>query len=192
MAESKQKQKSLSELKAEKKAEVLGKDKKSSRSKGVILGVLLAAFLMVAGVWLVNPGGISSGDGQNAPAVTSTASKTEVKLDAAQFADGKARHFAYKSPEGIEVRYFVLKSSDGVIRAAFDACDVCWRANKGYVQEGDVMICTNCGRRFASIRVNEVKGGCNPAPLARQVVDGKVVIKVADILEGRRFFDFGS
>ena len=192
MTKNKQEQKSLSELKADKKAEVLGKDKKSSKSKGLILGVLLAAFLMAAGVWLVNPGGISSGDGQNAPAVTSTASKTEVRLDAAQFADGKARHFAYKSPEGIEVRYFVLKSSDGVIRAAFDACDVCWRANKGYIQEGDVMICTNCGRRFASIRVNEVKGGCNPAPLARQVVDGKVVIKVADILEGRRFFDFGS
>jgi uncharacterized membrane protein len=192
MAKKTQKQKSLSELKAEKKAEVLGRDKKSSKSMGAIMGVVVVAVVMAAGVWLVNPGGILNGGGQDAQTVASTSAKTEVSLDAAQFADGKVRHFAYMSPEGIKVRYFVLKSSDGVIRAAFDACDVCWRANKGYSQDGDVMICNNCGRRFASVRVNEVKGGCNPAPLVRNVADGKVIIKVADILEGRRFFNFGS
>lgn len=192
MTKREQKQKSLGELKAEKKAEVLGKEKESSRSKGVILGLVAVALLMAVGVWLINPSGMTSGGGQEAQAVETSATKTEVSLDAAQFADGKARHFAYQSPEGVEVRYFVLKSSDGVIRAAFDACDVCWRANKGYTQDGDVMICNNCGRRFASVKVNEVKGGCNPAPLNRQLVGGKVVIKVADILEGGRFFDFRS
>lgn len=192
MAKNKQNQKSLSELQAEKKAEVLGNRKKTSQSKGVILGVLVAVLLMAAGALVMNPGGVLDGGGRVAQAVASPSSKTEISLDAAQFADGKARHYAHKSPEGIEVRYFVLKSSDGIIRAAFDACDVCWRANKGYTQDGDVMICNNCGRRFASVKVNEVKGGCNPAPLQRQMVDGKVLIKVADILEGRRFFDFRS
>lgn len=192
MAKNKQKQKSMSELKAEKKAAVLGKDKKSSKSMGAIMGVAVAAVLVAAGVWLFNPAGINDGGGEEARAVAPSASASEVSLDAAQFDDGKARHFAYMAPEGIQVRYFVLKSSDGVIRAAFDACDVCWRANKGYTQDGDVMICNNCGRRFASVKVNEVKGGCNPAPLVRNVVDGKVIIKVADILEGRRFFDFRS
>jgi uncharacterized membrane protein len=186
------KQKSMSELRAEKKAEVLGAEPKASKTKGVMLGALVVGLLVAAGVWLVYSSGIPGGQGPVAQAVTSPASQTEVSLDEARFADGKARHFALKSPEGIEVRYFVLKSSDGVIRAAFDACDVCWRANKGYTQDGDMMICNNCGRRFASVKVNEVKGGCNPAPLSRQVVDGKVVIKVADILEGRRFFDFRS
>lgn len=192
MAKNKQKQKSLSELKAEKKAAVLGKDKKSSKSMGAIMGVAVAAVLMAAGVWLFNPAGINDDGGKGAQAKTPSISNKEVSLDAAQFDDGKARHFAYMTPEGIQVRYFVLKSSDGVIRAAFDACDVCWRANKGYTQDGDVMICNNCGRRFASVKVNEVKGGCNPAPLMRNVVDGKVIIKVADIVEGRRFFDFRS
>lgn len=192
MAKKVQKQKSLSELKAEKKAAVLGKDKKPSKSMGAILGVVVAAVLMVAGIWLFNPWGINHGGGKGAQAVTASASTTEVSLDAAQFADGKARHYAYMSPEGVQVRYFVLKSSDGVIRAAFDACDVCWRSNKGYTQDGDVMVCNNCGRRFASVKVNEVKGGCNPAPLMRNIVDGKVIIKVADIMEGRRFFDFRS
>ena len=53
------------------------------------------------------------------------------------------------------------------------------------------MVCRNCGRKFASNRVNEVKGGCNPSPLTRTVKGGKVVIKVSDIVsEGRRYFDF--
>jgi uncharacterized membrane protein len=84
----------------------------------------------------------------------------------------------------------VVKSADGVLRAAFDACDVCWPAGKGYAQDGDFMICRNCGLRFHSTKVNEVKGGCNPAPLERRIENGKLIIRVSDILEGKSYFDF--
>jgi uncharacterized membrane protein len=77
-----------------------------------------------------------------------------------------------------------------VIRAAYDACDVCWPAGKGYYQDGDDMVCRNCGRRFASVLLNEVQGGCNPAPLTRHVDNGQVVIRIEDILAGKRYFDF--
>ena len=108
------------------------------------------------------------------------------------FEDGRARYFKYDSPDGLSIRYFILKSSDGIIRAAFDACDVCWRERKGYHQEGDVMVCNNCGQRFPSVKVNEIKGGCNPSPLNRKLVGNKVIIKVADILEGGNlYFNFG-
>jgi len=106
------------------------------------------------------------------------------------FEDGKAHFFEHKTEKGITIKYFILKSSDGLIRAAFDACDVCWPEGKGYFQKGDFMVCRNCGQRFASIRVNEVKGGCNPAPLAREIQEGNVVIKVGDLLEGSRYFNF--
>ena len=79
-----------------------------------------------------------------------------------------------------------------MIRAAFDACDVCWREGKGYEQKGDFMICRNCGRRFASVRINEVQGGCNPAPLARAIRGDSVVLQVKDILEGGKYFAFGK
>jgi len=115
---------------------------------------------------------------------------TEVTYPISQFSDGKARHFVYQTEEGHEIRYFILKSADGVIRAAFDACDVCWPANKGYFQDGDMMVCRNCGRRFASMRVNEVKGGCNPAPLERSVVGHRLVFKIQDILQGKKYFNF--
>jgi uncharacterized membrane protein len=116
---------------------------------------------------------------------------TQISYPVTQFADGFARHFDYQVDDHT-MRYFVLKSSDGVIRAAFDACDVCWPAGKGYYQEGDHMVCRNCGRRFASVLVNEVQGGCNPAPLQRTIEDDQLVIKRADLLEGRRYFDFAN
>lgn len=122
---------------------------------------------------------------------TSENNATQVSLPASLFEDGKARHFQHVAG-GFNIKYFVLKSSDGIIRAAFDACDVCWPAGKGYYQEGDYMVCRNCGRKFASVLVNEVKGGCNPAPLNRKVENGKVVIEINDILDGRQYFDFSG
>jgi len=114
----------------------------------------------------------------------------EVAYPVKTFQNGKAQFYQYKTGDGVTIKYFIVKSSDGVIRAAFDACDVCWPEGKGYFQKDDYMVCRNCGRRFASVRVNEVTGGCNPGALKREVVGDKLVIKVKDILEGRRYFNF--
>lgn len=115
--------------------------------------------------------------------------QTTVTYNAKDFNDGIAKHYHYDN-NGQKIRYFILKSSDGVIRAAFDACDVCWPSGKGYYQDKDEMVCRNCNRRFSSIRINEVQGGCNPAPLNREVKEDTLIIKIKDILEGKRYFDF--
>jgi uncharacterized membrane protein len=111
--------------------------------------------------------------------------KIEIPLNKVD--DGKAHYFKFEH-DGTTVNFFVVQSNDGVIRAAFDACDVCFPAKKGYTQDGDFMICNNCGRRFHSSRINVVEGGCNPAPLSRQVVGDKLVIKTSDIIPGARYF----
>jgi hypothetical protein len=46
---------------------------------------------------------------------------TQITYPEKTFANGKARFFSYKSDAGVTIRYFIMKSSDGVIRAAFDA-----------------------------------------------------------------------
>jgi len=102
--------------------------------------------------------------------------------------DGKAHFYKYSSQTGKTVKFFVLKSRDGIFRAAFDACDVCFEAKKGYRQEGDYMVCNNCGMKFSSTRINEEKGGCNPAPLERHIEDGYLAIKKSDIEKGARYF----
>ncbi|MDM8525652.1 DUF2318 domain-containing protein [Desulfococcaceae bacterium HSG8] len=104
------------------------------------------------------------------------------------FSDGKARYFVYKSPQDQKFRFFIVKSADGLVRAAFDACDVCFPGKKGYVQQGDQMVCVKCGLKFRTDRINEVKGGCNPAPLNRAVSDGYVVITEQDVLSGLKYF----
>ncbi|WP_018124987.1 DUF2318 domain-containing protein [Desulfovibrio oxyclinae] len=110
-----------------------------------------------------------------------------ITIDVETVSDGKAHHFTYDAA-GKTIRFFVIKSRDGVIRAALDACDVCWREGKGYSQNGEWMVCDNCGQRFHSARINEARGGCNPAPLERNVEDGKVMIPESDLFAGRRYF----
>lgn len=105
----------------------------------------------------------------------------QISISLDKISDGQAHYFTTPSEKGVDVKFFVVKSHDGIIRAAIDACDVCYRAGKGYVQEGNVMVCSNCGMRFATDRINEVKGGCNPAPLTRTIESGNLVISMADI-----------
>ena len=171
---------------AAKKAAVLGTEKKSRMP---LLVAAVGVVIIAAATFFY-----LSESGSNQIAVASGSAETtstSVSFPVSLFDDGKARHFEHVDGN-ITIRYFILKSSHGVIRAAFDACDVCWPAGKGYYQDGDVMVCRNCSRRFASVLVNEVKGGCNPAPLNRTVQNGKLVITVKDIQQGRQYFNFGG
>ena len=170
-----------------KKDVVLGNEKKGHLP--LIVAIVCSALIVGAGIYFV-----SYNRSETAPVAASYSSQnavSQVSLPATLFEDGKARHFQHVAGE-FNIKFFVLKSSDGIIRAAFDACDVCWPAGKGYYQEGDYMVCRNCGRKFASVLVNEVKGGCNPAPLNRRVENGKVIIEVKDILDGRQYFNFSG
>lgn len=170
-----------------KKAAVLGTGKKS---KAPLIITLLTAVILAGGAVYFLGGEKEAGPVAATAAVTQN-SATEFVYNASDFADGKARYYSYKSPQGLDIRYFLLKSSDGVIRAAFDSCDTCWSAGKGYRQEGDFMVCNNCGLRFASVKINEIKGGCNPAPLSRTAKGDKIIVKVKDIIEqGSFYFNF--
>ena len=101
--------------------------------------------------------------------------------------DGKA-HFYSIDADGKEVRFFVLKSSDGVMRAALDACDICYKAGKGYSQDGEYMVCDNCGLKFHSNKINDVKGGCNPVPVNRVERDGQVVLSLNELKSNASYF----
>ena len=171
---------SVKEKQAAKKAAVLEAGKKEKKPLTFVLVPICVVLVILAGITFYKPGKSSQG----------VALADQIVHPVNLFEDGRARHFQLDTKDGLSIKYFVLKSSDNVIRAAFDACDVCWSSGKGYAQDGDYMICRNCGKRFASVKVNEVKGGCNPAPLERQVVGDNLVIQVKDILKGSQYFDF--
>jgi uncharacterized membrane protein len=127
----------------------------------------------------------SPAESAKAAGVTETADVVRIPLKALD--SGKALFLSLES-EGRQLYYFALKSPDGAYRAALDACDVCYRTNRGYRQEGDQMVCNNCGQKFACDKIGEVKGGCNPHPLAHKEEAGVMVIRKADIVAGKDYF----
>ncbi len=98
----------------------------------------------------------------------------------------QARWYEYKS-ENTHIKYFAVKASDGSIKTAFDACDVCFRSKNGYSQDGDFMVCNNCGNRYPISGLgteNKAGGGCWPGYLPSKVEGENLMIKQSDLEKG--------
>lgn len=86
---------------------------------------------------------------------------------------------------GTKLEVLAVKAPDGSIRTAFNTCQVCYSSGRGYyVQEGDVLVCQNCGNRFKMNEVEVTKGGCNPVPISSEykVVDEENITIPKDYL----------
>ena len=161
-----------------------------NRSKGMIIGGVVAGILVVA--FAAVSAGMLDGLFKKSPAETAKAAGVVETADAVRIPlkaldSGKALFLSMES-EGRQYYYFALKSRDGAYRAALDACDVCFKSNRGYRQEGDLMVCNNCGQTFPSNRIAEIKGGCNPHPLARGIEGNYLVIRKAEIVARKDYF----
>lgn len=160
-----------------------------SKTKPILIFVLLAFAGAVAYFTL------GSANDQSVTRATPTQSQPAggqaagaIKTSLSDLNDGKAKFFDYKTANGTVVRYFVVKSSDGVYHAALDACDVCFHAKRGYHQEGADMVCNNCGKHFPTLQVNEVKGGCNPIGLTRAIEGDQLIVKASELEQGGSYF----
>jgi uncharacterized membrane protein len=156
----------------------------SNKNAVKLLAIVALALVAVAAYVVAGAGG------ERATAVTGNgpaAAGEGVSIPLSELS-AKARFYEYKTEKGKTVRFFAMKSSDGVYRAALDACDVCFAAKKGYRQEGDDMVCNNCGNHFHSAQVNEVKGGCNPVGLTRKVAGERLNIDAKELEAGAGYF----
>lgn len=99
----------------------------------------------------------------------------------------KATFYNYDS-QGVTIRFFAVLDPSGTVHVAFDACDVCYEAKKGYIQSGDVMRCINCGQEFSinGIGLDNRGGGCWPSFLPIVIDGDNVIIKITD-LETKRY-----
>jgi len=170
---------SQSDARDRKKAQFSEEPKKKSKTTPVLIVVVLA--LAAVGAYLVFSASRDNPAGTPIASSASPASDSrDIKIALADL-NGTAKFFDYKTVDNKPMRFFVIKSSDGVYRAALDACDTCYHAKKGYHQEGDDMICNNCGLHFHSAKINEVHGGCNPVALPRNVEGNQLVIKANEL-----------
>jgi uncharacterized membrane protein len=68
--------------------------------------------------------------------------------------------------EGTRLEALAVRAPDGTIRTAFNTCQVCYASGRGfYKQQGNVLVCQNCGNRFPMSQVEVRSGGCNPVPI---------------------------
>ena len=154
----------------QKKARVLAGETKGPKTGIIIAGALA---LVVAG-WLVysNTSRAKSMDrpmqGQTAREgnkhqqyTAATAENGEVKVQLSALTGSTASYFVYNA-NGKDIKFFMLRASDGTVRLALDACTACNHAKLGYRQNGEAMVCNNCGMSFKSTDVGHVSGGCSP------------------------------
>jgi len=107
----------------------------------------------------------------------------EIKLKASIFNDNQTRFYNVKMTDAKIIYFFVVKDKNGIYRAAANACAVCFKTYKGFHQEGNEIVCNNCGNRYPIEKIATEKGGCNPGPISPnlEVKDGKIIIKQADL-----------
>jgi uncharacterized membrane protein len=121
---------------------------------------------------------------------SSIATGQEVRIPVFDINDGDF-HYYSQEVDGVDVKFFMVTDKRGDVHSAFDACDVCYDARKGYVQDGDKAKCINCGQRFSIEELgtkNSAGGGCWPGYLEHEVVKGNVLIQLSDLRSGMYYF----
>ena len=177
----------MEKIKCQNQQKTLGKKLINNYKKSIIIGIALISILAMTGC-----SSSSRGNSANTSDEASTSSNSSKSSDSSSSnkeskseetsttksdivpgieinkADisATAKFYSYEA-DGIKMEVLALKAKDGTIRTAFNTCQVCYASGKGYyVQEGDQLVCQNCGNRFASNMVGKTKGGCNPVPIS--------------------------
>lgn len=142
------------------------KGKSTKKNPNLILGVVAVIVISIAAFTFFNSkNNEESLAKQTKPtAISATNENGELVINKADITE-TASFYAYdKLDTYMEV--LAVKASDGTIRTAFNTCQVCYASGRGYyVQEGNVLICQNCGNRFKMDEVEVARGGCNPVPI---------------------------
>ncbi len=97
--------------------------------------------------------------------------------------DGQAHFYNTRSANGQIIYFFVIRDSQGIYRAAANACQVCFGERKGFRQEGNLIVCNNCGNQYPIEKIATEKGGCNPGPISPnlETQGDNVLIRQADL-----------
>lgn len=114
----------------------------------------------------------------------------EVRIDASIFNDNIARFYNVEISGGKTIYFFIVKDKNGVLRAAANECQICYTAKTGFRQEGNEMVCNNCGNRYPIEKIATEKGGCNPAPIDPnlKIIEGEIIIEQEKLEEVSVFF----
>jgi len=151
------------------------------RKKVFVAGAVIAVLILGIIIVKLSTGGLSS---------TATPSGDLIILKSE--ISETARFYPYKAGK-TNMEVIAVKASDGTVRTAFNTCQVCFDSGRGYYkQQGDELICQNCGNRFKLDQIEKIKGGCNPVPITKENKsedESKIVISQAFMEESKGLFE---
>ncbi len=120
-------------------------------------------------------------------AVPVKAARGTIRIPVAGVADGKAHFFSYEG-QAKTILFFAIRAADGSIRTAFDACVACNHAKLGYREEGELVVCNNCGMGFKPTDIGIMTGGCSPIAVEKSLDGQMIVLKTKDLETGAMYF----
>ncbi len=163
--------------------------KKNNMNKLIIIALSAIALLAVAFSIKV-PGSSSDNSSKKDDLRTEKVIDGDIVIPVSEISE--TAKFYPAEIDGIELEALAVKAPDGSIRTAFNTCQVCYSSGRGYyVQEGDVLVCQNCGNRFAMDDVEVTRGGCNPVPITEEyktVSDDSITISKDFLAEATVIF----
>jgi high-affinity iron transporter len=117
----------------------------------------------------------------NAPvqATPLVAQNGEVRVPLSQLMDTSLHYYTAEVNQA-DLRFLVIHKSSGDYATALDACQICGAV--GYRQEGQSVICRNCGAAIYIPSIGQ-SGGCNPIAVKSRVENGEVVVDLSALTD---------
>ena len=129
---------------------------------------LIGVTILFIGLWYFtfNPGSDGNLDkGINAEISVNTEGDLIIKKSEVT---EKVKFYGYEDGDTY-MEVIAVKATDGTVRTALNTCQVCFDSGRGYyVQQGDTVVCQNCGNIFKIDDIQVIKGGCNPVPIMEE------------------------
>lgn len=166
----------------------MSKDSKKKSNSRIIVAAVSVLILVVIVLTTRNGNQSTTGDAKlnRFPVVKDS----DIVINLSDVTETVSFYPAEMNGTGLEV--LAVKAPDGTVRTAFNTCQVCYGSGRGYyVQEGDTLICQNCGNRFAMDDVEVTRGGCNPVPITsdyKTVDEDTITISKAFLTEATVIF----
>ncbi len=157
------------------------KNNMDKSKKSIVIFSSIAVVLFVVALIIVFSGK-SKGESETGSPVSSTVA--DLVIPKAEITE-TAKFYPLKVGD-TNMEVLAVKASDGTVRTAFNTCQVCNGSPKAYYkQQGDALVCQNCGNRFKMDMVEQQRGGCNPVPIMKdeKTDDGTNITIPKDLIE---------
>lgn len=103
---------------------------------------------------------------------------------------GQASFIDYDA-DGVTVQLLAIADADGNVHVAYNTCQSCSPSPMAYfVQQGDALICQNCGNSFTAEDVGTSAAGCNPMMIENLTeTDTELIVPTAELESMRDRFE---